>query len=61
MPRGAFRFSELGVTFGCGEQRFFFGRKSASFQGAHALGPGESESRSLHVGGTTVVEREEAG
>lgn len=27
-----------------------------SFQGAHALGSCESESRSLHVRGTTVVE-----
>lgn len=31
-----------------------------SFQCAHALGSCESESRSLHVRGTTVVELEEA-
>lgn len=32
-----------------------------SFRGAHALGPCESQSRSLHIRGTTVVELEEAG
>lgn len=58
-PREPLRFSELGATFGRGEQ-VFLGRKSMSFQGAHALGSCESESRSLHVRGTIVVELEEA-
>lgn len=61
VPGEPLRSSGLGVTFGRDEQQFFFRRNSMSFQGAHAMGPCESELRSLHVRGTTSVELQEAG